>query len=210
MAAAAAALALLVLLALVRSAFLDRDDLLAPVTRSGSAAGPVDADRFTVEVHDVAFARALDPRPDDPEVRVLRTDQVWVIVTASLTAARERLRVGDPVLLECGDGRSYAASTEFGETLAATGMSAVELSPGIPVTGVLAFEVPADRITDPALRLAAGRLQDETRLSAEALVDLGLEADEVERGVAGAVETMPVPEIRKGQGPGGERADDGG
>ncbi|GAB3444276.1 hypothetical protein GCM10027570_13540 [Streptomonospora sediminis] len=201
---------LLVLLTGIRALIVGPSDITDPIAYSGKAPEPVDAERFTAEVRGVGFARALTEAPDDEDGEAeeegepvpLPAGNVWLLVEVRLTAATRTVNVQAPILLESGSGPSYAASGELTPLLSGGGgFSSEELHPGIPVSGVIAFDVPVEHITDPRLRIRAG-LPRMDRLTGLAVIDLGMTADEVAKGARNATATAVVPETREGTGPG--------
>lgn len=180
-------LALIALIAVAQSLMIGFEQRLAPITASGDTSGAINADQFTIEVdsvelaHSVAGVGTLD-EAEEP----LEAEGTWVVVTATLTSARQPLTIVDPVLLEVADGYTYAGSGEVGSTLVGARLEA-----GIPVHGAFAVEVPIERLSDPVLRVGAAR--GDARLSAEAVIDLGLSDDDIARLLDEAA-TVEIPE----------------
>lgn len=206
---AGACVLLLVLLTGIRALIVGPSDITDPIAYSGKAPEPVDAERFTAEVRGVGFARALTEATDGEvgeataeEPVPLPAGNVWLLVEVTLTAATRTVNVQEPILLESGSGPSYAASGELTPLLSGGGgFGSEELQPGIPVSGVIAFDLPVEHITDPRLRIRAG-LPWMDRLTGLAVIDLGMTADEAAKGARTATATAVVPEAREGTGPG--------
>lgn len=178
-------LTLVVLIGLARWLMLAPTEETEPMSYTGTADAEVDADRFTVTVDEIEFAHDLQGAATfDEGGESFAADGVWLVVRTTVTATTEPIHLSDPVLLESGDGHTYAAVTEVQPGLNP------QLNPGIPSEQFHAFEVSEDRLSEPTLRLTAGEL--DTRLSAEAVVDLQLNDAELADRIAAAVDEAVI------------------
>ncbi|MFC7326159.1 hypothetical protein [Marinactinospora rubrisoli] len=172
------------------------EDVTAPIAYRGSAHETVDAQRFTARVEKVEFAHGISDGDGSGEGEVRTADPdnraIWVVVWVTMTATDATLSVGDPVLLETGDGYAYAATDRLSNTMNAF---AGRLDPGLPRYGAFAFEVPRARLVDPTLRVSAREGLDR-RLSAEADVHLGLDAARVDRLTEAAADSLTIAPVR--------------
>ncbi|QVQ50436.1 hypothetical protein J4H86_16060 [Spiractinospora alimapuensis] len=114
----------------------------------------------------------------------LEAEGLWVVVDLTVTATDRGLTVDTPALLDVADGLSYG-SVGLDYT-----MENYQISPGIPASGSLAFEVPQERLEDPTLRFVAGGI--DSRLAGEAKVDLGLEESDLDAMTNDPVEVAPI------------------
>ncbi|RNL85853.1 hypothetical protein [Halostreptopolyspora alba] len=190
---AALCLLLLVLIGVVRAHQIEFDQRLAPIAYSGEAGEVVDASRFTIEVEGVEFGRDIAGGDFDHLTGAeADPDYVWMVVTVTVEATMEAMTIHEPVRLESG-GDVYAGMVSS-PLPAGAATNADELRAGIPVTGAVAFELPPDSIEDPALRVTAvtAGLGSDERLSSEAVVDLGLDEDELRGRVDDAAEVVEV------------------
>ncbi|TDQ55436.1 hypothetical protein [Actinorugispora endophytica] len=185
---------LLVLIGLAHQTYPTRNELTAPISHRGDAGAPVDARRFAIEVDRVELARAVNDPESSPDSAEAGPGLVWVVVWATVTATEEPLRIGNPVLLETADGYSFAGDTTMDSPL--NGFSVVQ-EPGLGRYGAFAFEVPRERLSDLSLRVTASGDLD-TRLSAQAVVDLGLDAARLEEMLDTAADSVEIapPEYR--------------
>ncbi len=193
---------LLALIGVTRAHHIEFDQRVAPITYSGHADEVVDASRFTLEVDNVEFGHDIAGGDFEHLTGTeANPDYVWMVVTVTIEATAEPLQPHDPARLESG-GDTYAGTP--GRALASGGSAGTAtLEAGIPVTEAIAFELPADELDDPSLRVttvSSGAGSDE-RLSAEAVVDLGLDEDELRSRVDDADEIVEIA----GSGTAGEQ-----
>ncbi|MFD0773549.1 hypothetical protein ACFQZ2_06365 [Streptomonospora algeriensis] len=183
-----ATLTLLTLIVVAQS--LVPEDTLAtePVSYSGEIGEPVDARRFTITAGKVELARTVADEGGLGSSGPIRAHGVWVVATVEITAATAPLLALDAELV-MGDGYVYSASGWLSNGL--TGGLSATFAPGIPVTGMLAFEVPKDRVTDPILQVNARESIDD-RLSARADIDLGLSGTQLDRRLEQPQERIAV------------------
>lgn len=186
---AALSLLLIALIGVTRSLLIANEEEVAPISHSGDLGETVDARQFTITVQEVELARGITAtdsfgEPSGQDLTAADTD-IWVIVHVTITAASEQLTVRNP-LLEVADGYSYAASTHVQST-----MDGEVVEAGIPRSGALVFEIPTERLAEPALRVGAGGIDQ--RLSAEAVIDLGLGENELATLLDEAAESVSVP-----------------
>ncbi|GAA4919157.1 hypothetical protein [Streptomonospora salina] len=166
------------------------DDTLAtePVAHSGELGEPVDARRFTATAEKVEFAETVAEEGGLGSSGPIEAHGVWVVATVEITAATAPLNSVDAELV-MGDGYVYSASTWVSNGLNGGGSTP---APGIPLTGMLVFEVPEKRVDDPALHVSARESVDD-RLSARADIHLGLDGARLDERLADPQERIAVP-----------------
>ncbi|MDS1269667.1 hypothetical protein RIF23_05105 [Lipingzhangella sp. LS1_29] len=175
---------LLVLIGLARGLTLSSAEQTEPISYTGTAAEEVDAVRFTMDVGEVRFADALRTtglRADDGQR--YEANGVWLVVPVTLTATTEPLATVHTVRLESG-GHAYGLAAEMQPS------SPPRLDPGIPEQQTFYFEIPEEHLDDPTLRVIAGGF--DARLSAEAVVDLQLDEQQLANRVAEAADEIEV------------------
>ncbi|WP_017590183.1 hypothetical protein [Nocardiopsis ganjiahuensis] len=165
-------------------------EVVGPITSSGEHGEVVATDEFTVEVTDVRLADTVtDTAHLEPET--VEANGVWVLVGASVTATRSPIRA-TRVELEMADGTTYSESTWFQSAISGS----TEFATALPTHGTFVFEVPEDRLDSPSLLLTHTD-RGGARLAAQASVDLGIDADDLE-GERGGAE-LAEPETRLGE-----------
>ncbi|MGI5119671.1 hypothetical protein ACQEU5_09080 [Marinactinospora thermotolerans] len=189
----AVSLLLLALVAAAHELVPAPEDVTAPIAHAGEAGEVVDARGFTIEVGEVRIARTVVEEDLFGEGSRETANGVWVVVPAVLTSTSTSSRVASPVLLETGGGYTHSAVTRLSSTL---NSQSPQLDPGIAVRGAFVFELPPERLTRAVLRVTVSEGLD-TRLAAEAVVDLGLSPAELRRLTADAAETT-VPPVEYG------------
>ncbi|MFC3999916.1 hypothetical protein ACFOVU_28650 [Nocardiopsis sediminis] len=165
-----------------------------PISTSGGIGSTVDARQFTIEVQDVRFARTItdDAGGDDfgAVSEPIEANGVWVIVLATIESTRSTMS-SVTAELDTGDDYTYSGTAWSANVFESSSPS---LSPGRPVTGAFAFEVPEDRLTELSLRATVSESADE-RLAAQADIDLGLSGSELTENVDGAEDVAAIPPI---------------
>lgn len=138
----------------------------------GTAAGRL----VSVRVLDVRLATTITPDYGFEEPSTT-TDGVWVVVDCVLTA-NEGYESMTNVELEVG-GRTFQVSS----VLPDPNLDVLEYGAGVPVQGVLVFEVPADAVTGAAASTARLVVNPniDSRLDGVAVVTLDLAELDVER-----------------------------
>lgn len=164
------------------------EDLTEPITYSGTAETAVDAERFTLTVDKVQFARSAADADSTSGPERIEANGIWVLVWATVESTRTTLTSVHPKL-DTGAGSSYSGSSWLDNTLTGT---AARFDPGIPRYGAFAFEVPEGQLTDPKLRVVLSETV-ETRLAAQAEVDLELEGAELTRRIDAADDSVSLP-----------------
>ncbi|MDA8370149.1 MAG: hypothetical protein M0026_09790 [Nocardiopsaceae bacterium] len=180
----------LVLLALIMGAhslILSDSDQTEPIASSGDIGSTIDADRYTIKVEKVQITQSIADGDDSGIQASFETEEIWVIVWATVTSTSDTLR-NVQADLDTGDGYTYSMSKL---PLNAFGGTGAVFDPGIPVYGAVAFEVPKERLTDPTFRIRLGK-GGQDRLSAQANVDLGLYGAELADMVDQAEETVTI------------------
>nr|WP_255430285.1 DUF4352 domain-containing protein [Streptomonospora sp. PA3] len=150
---------------------------------------PVDARQFTITAEKVRVAEAVSDEDGLGTSGPIEANGVWVVATVEITATRAPLLNTDAELV-MSDGYVYSTTGWLSNGLA--GGFGATLDPGIPVTGMLVFEVPEDRLKDPTLQVNARESLDD-RLSARADIDLGLSGAELDRLLADPEQSIAVP-----------------
>ncbi|MDT0303977.1 DUF4352 domain-containing protein [Streptomonospora wellingtoniae] len=187
-----ATFATLTLLALIVAAqSLVPDETLAtePIAYSGDIGEPVDADQFSVTVQKVRFAETVADKDGFGSSGPIEAHGVWLVATVRITSASAPLINVDAELV-MDDGYVYSANGWLSNSL--SGGLSTTLEAGIPVTGMLVFEVPEDRISAPVLQVNARESVDD-RLSARADIDLGLSGAELDQRLSRPDERIDVP-----------------
>ncbi|MFE9244759.1 hypothetical protein [Nocardiopsis sp. NPDC006938] len=156
---------LVVLIAVLQRFVVSDEDMTGPITTKGDAGTTVDADDFTVRVTETELVSSLEV-PD--EAGAVQANGVWVVVWADVTAAHEPIgNLRSELLMK--DGTTYVERGWFSESL-----DRQVLSPGLTLHGAFVFEVPSERIEEPALVITNAQGYD-SRLGAQARVDLGVD-----------------------------------
>lgn len=160
--------------------------MVDPITTVGSADAAVITDDFTVEVSEVDLttllevSSGLDGGTD--------ANGAWVVVWASVTATHSTIQ-NFPAELRMKDGATYFERGWFTDSF-----DRETFSPGLPLHGAFVFEVPVDRLEEPALVVTHARGFDR-RLGAQAAIDLALtDAEPADEPV-----TLLPPEVRTGE-----------
>ncbi|QVJ01624.1 hypothetical protein KGD82_00235 [Nocardiopsis eucommiae] len=163
---------LVVLIAVLQRFVVGKEDMVDPITTAGDTDAAVTTDDFTVRVTEVDLATSLEaPGDADGGTHTVEANGAWVLVWADVTATRETIE-NLPSELRMRDGSVYVERGWFRDSL-----DHQTFSPGLPVHGAFVFEVPTDRIEKPALVVTHAFGYD-SRLGAQAKVDLGLENPE--------------------------------
>ncbi len=122
----------------------DRNETTAPFFFAGEPGEPVTAGGLQVTLLDVKGAAMVDP----PKSLPTDTSGVWLVVRIRLMATTKTTQVAY-VGLAASDGRSFRATGRFRQSMVERSL---DLQPGIPVEGTVAFEVPKD-VTGLTLRV---------------------------------------------------------
>jgi hypothetical protein len=159
-----------------------------PFVRNGQVGRTLTEPRFTITVEQVQTARSiLIPATEDTAAQHVPANGVFVSVVATVEARRSPVYVAATRLhTRYGD---YFPTDKFGGGLligpAITPLSYVRFQPGMPRRGAYVFDVPrgalagaslyaSDRVTDDAP--FGFYRNDPVRFSAEAHIDLGIDA----------------------------------
>ncbi|MFC4564049.1 DUF4352 domain-containing protein [Nocardiopsis mangrovi] len=165
-----------------------------PIGYAGGIGTTVDARQFTIEVRDVRFARSITDDSGDDEFGVpsepIEANGVWVVVDATIESTRSTMR-NVRAELDTGEDYAYSGTTWSSNVFDSASPS---LSPGRPVTGAFAFEVPEERLTELSLRAVVSHSLDE-RLAAQADIDLGLSGAGLTDRIDGADDVTAIPPI---------------
>ncbi|GAA1780829.1 MULTISPECIES: DUF4352 domain-containing protein [Streptomonospora] len=189
---AVATFATLTLLALIVAAqSLVPDETLAtePIASSGDIGEPVDAGQFSITVQEVRFAETVADKDGFGTSGPIEANGVWLVAGVRITSASAPLTNVDAELV-MDDGYVYSANGWLSNGL--SGGLGTTLEAGIPVAGMLVFEVPEDRISAPVLQVNARESIDD-RLSARADIDLGLSGTELDERLSQPEERIDVP-----------------
>jgi hypothetical protein len=144
----------------------DVDAQQRPFIRTGEVSAPVNARTFEATVLAVRGAAVITDLGLTHD-----TTGVWVVVRVRLIAIGAPVSIGYAALSD-GRDRSYRATGRFGQPLLGR-----LLEPGLPVTGELAFEVPASVATSLSIQLAVASL--DRRMDTVAQVRLPITAGQV-------------------------------
>ncbi|QRN81165.1 MAG: hypothetical protein JK586_06790 [Nocardiopsis sp. BM-2018] len=176
-------------LALQRFQVADHD-IVGPITTSGELGEVVATDDFTIEVTDVQLAdTVIDTARIEPEA--VGANGVWVVVWTRVTATHSPIR-STRVVLETADGTTYSTASWFQSSL----RGSEGFPTALPTHGAFVFEVPEDRLDSPTM-VFTNTNGTGSRLAAQAAVDLGIDAKDLE-GELGEVE-LTEPETRMGE-----------
>ncbi|MEV4159862.1 hypothetical protein [Nonomuraea dietziae] len=151
----------------VQTLGLTPNDRGAPISTTGSLGEDVDTGRFTVRVDNVAAARAVETLSAEP----VATEQLFVVVTASATSAKEPLKLGQPRLIT-PDGVSYEATDKIPAT---NTLANPWVQPGFWVSGFFVFEVPASAVQGAKVAFGLPKSALVEPFEPEVEVDLGLD-----------------------------------
>lgn len=152
------------------------DDMVRPLTTTGTIGQTVRTTAYDIKVDRVTAGRGIAEKGGLGKPQ--HTSGVFLLVWADLTSVDKPLSL-DVAYLRTADGHRY-------DTTDAIGLGALtdsETQPGLTRYGVICFELPPYRVA--GARLVVGPAF-ESRLSAQADVDLGLSADAARRLVAQA------------------------
>lgn len=173
---------------LLQDARWDYRRAYGPLVTNGRIGRTITEPHFTIQVERVETARSVwVPPADGRKAQTIPANGVFVSVVATVTARRSPVYVADAALhTRFGD---YLPTDKFGGGLLSapvvTPLSWVRFQPGMPRRGAYVFDVPenalagarldvSDRDTDTA---NFGFYRDDpVRFSAEAHVDLGIDA----------------------------------
>lgn len=166
-------------------------DSLDPIPRHGGIGEAVETGGFTVTVHRVQAAHALVSPDDFSPPPPLKTDGIWVVLTATVVGEWEPTTYAE-ASLETGDGLTYAVSRRAARSPTLT--EDAHPGPGIARRGQIVFEVPEDRLEGATLHLERTAAAD-SRLGPEAVVDLGIDEAEAERLVDKAPKKLTLKPV---------------
>lgn len=121
--------------------------LTGPILTTGKGSEAVASTSFSVQVKRIVKANtiAYDQFGRDVE---LRSSGVWIVVSAELHAFQETMPVRAATLTGAS-GRLYRESQRAGS--APNVVAAKTIQPGLPTTGIFAFELPEDETQDMKL-----------------------------------------------------------
>lgn len=180
--------ALMVALALAAMLWMARhtasyDDNRAPFYVRGTLGETVRGRDFAVTVEKVELARALrlDAGDGDPPRR-RDTYGVWLVAHLRVEALQQPLRF-QRAELRTPDGTYYEADDRRVDMDYRLG--GVEIVPGLPQRGVVAFEIPREKLAGTVLEASRDRFRIAPDSVAE--IDLGLTRDRVD----GLLRDMP-------------------
>ncbi|GAA0911696.1 hypothetical protein [Nonomuraea longicatena] len=125
----------------------DADRVYRPIAATGRIGQEVRTPPYTVRVDGVASGRELRVAGFLGKTSRQAAKGVWVVVGLTATATQEDVALGR-VTLRAPDGRTFAATDRF------TGLDTVTLRPGIPVSGQVAFELPAAAVKGAVLDIS--------------------------------------------------------
>lgn len=153
------------------------DEMLRPITTTGTIGEDVRTDDYDIKVDRVAVGHWLVPADDDL-AQPAHTSGVFLVVWADLTAARRPITL-ENAYLRTTDGHRYDVS----DAMQLDSLNQTAAQPGLTQYGAIGFEL-------PPYRLAGARLVVEpsyaAELDAQADVDLGLSANVARRLIAQA------------------------
>ncbi|PSK99371.1 hypothetical protein CLV63_10394 [Murinocardiopsis flavida] len=186
----AMSLVLVALLITAHSYFITPEQETAPIAHTGARGDVVDAGRFTMKVGKVRLAESVAEESfGGPELQ--KAKGVWVVVEAAVEPTLSPMQAGTPTLTN-GDDFEFLAGTQLTTTI---DQSSVPFEPGIPRRGFLVFEIPTKRLTPPlTLRMHMTDNGLDDRLAAEAQIDLGLDAGDIEALRAKAAPKVTISE----------------
>lgn len=133
----------------------------APFAVSGPVGEQIVSSHLLVTVHDATLAR--EAVVDD---WVGSTAGVWVALDATVEARIERTSIGADLYL---GGVRYPASSR------ADGLEGQVVDAGLPRSGPLVFELPADILDDPAARSVVVRIGPGLDMRLDSVVELTLD-----------------------------------
>lgn len=167
----------LALIILMRRNLLDYEQQVADVPIPAAVGTRVVQDDFAVTVEAVRLAhryrvRDTGSRGESTEVRVLQSPGLWVAVPLTLEMLRQPGYVG--ARLRTRDGFLYSANSDKRPEVHDINLAQTQLLPGLPKSGVLFFEVPAEKLAGVHLELFRGLRQ--STLSAVIDMDLGIDS----------------------------------
>ena len=155
--------ATVVILAFLQSTTPSYAVLTGPIDTAGLQKDTVSSRAFSVKVDKIVRAKTISfTRYGQPVER--QTDGSWLIVSVELQSKYETMTI-QAAAIEGASGRLYR------QTHRADGaprlVSAKELQPGLPTTGILIFELPDDETRDMTLvvsRQPSPQLESEIRV----------------------------------------------
>lgn len=154
------------------------DQKMRPISTSDEIGGPVRTRSFDITVDHVSVGHELAEK-DGIGDRPIRTDGLWVLVWADLTAT-DRPVMLDTAYLRTADGHRYDTSDRM--EIGALDQTGTE--PGLTRHGAIGFEIPPAQLAGAKLVVAPAA--GENRLGPEADVDLGLTPGLARRMIAEA------------------------
>lgn len=162
-----------------------------PIVRSGAVGEDVRGDTLRAKVSRVEIGTEVTQSNLAEPERAVGT--VFVVVTGTVASSAKSTHMyaqiygADGSQFEAYDGGSISTMT-FG----------VEFHPGVPVSGALVFEIPADQVAGAKVAVQTKPFDFPEALAEQVRVDLGLDDDDVQRRLATAKRPIQVPEEKTG------------
>ncbi|MEQ4207705.1 hypothetical protein [Actinopolymorpha sp. B9G3] len=173
----------------------DSTQRMGPISTRGDVGELIDAGGFTVTVSKVRLTRVLAEQGFSPGPPA-RTDGIWVVLTATLTDDWQATAHAE-TFLEAADGTKYYVS-ERGD-LSTRLTEDLSTEPGIPRRGRIVFEIPPDQLAGSVVRIGRNEtISGGGRLSPEAVVDLGLDAEAARALVDDAAPKLTIGPVEYG------------
>jgi hypothetical protein len=167
---------------------------MGPISTHGQVGERIDTGGFTITVSKVRLARTLVEQGFSPGPPV-RTDGIWVVLTATLTGEWKAAAHGD-TFLEAADGTKYYVSERSDSSSQLTEDLSTE--PGVPRRGRIVFEIPPEQLTGAVVRIGRSETLGGGRLAPQAVVDLRLDAARARAMIDDAAPKLSIGAVEYG------------